>query len=380
MASYVLFGLISAFPAASPSPPAPRNTIEPSYTYVQLDSGGRVQLVEYGDAVGQPLLVLHGWPDSLHTYDLVYPFLAKRKRVIGLSFPGFGNSDSPSVSSGILSIPGFVQVVKSVVKKLEIQSKFELAGHSMGSFVAWLYASKYPTDVESLILIDPAPTAHNHSSLKPLVPELAKLEKQVSVVPYSFAKAFQFSTFYNISAAPTWFSTQVILEAQKAPPYVWRALLHDMITHNRSDSLRYITARTCVLRGEHDNTFPLSDSLAVFHGLTSARFKTLKIIPSAAHSPIWDAPEDTARVMLEFLGSSESRRSDGKSTRVDSSLAISFLVGVGFVGLGAAIGGVVSVVGMAGLHLGKKSRVRGRVRGRMEGQMESRKERKGTIS
>jgi len=41
------------------------------------------------------IILMHGFPDSLHLYDRVAPLLAKKHRVITFDFLGWGNSDKP---------------------------------------------------------------------------------------------------------------------------------------------------------------------------------------------------------------------------------------------------------------------------------------------
>ena len=46
-------------------------------------------------AGGAPIILMHGFPDSLHLYDRLAPLLAKQNRVIAFDFLGWGNSDKP---------------------------------------------------------------------------------------------------------------------------------------------------------------------------------------------------------------------------------------------------------------------------------------------
>lgn len=48
-----------------------------------------------GGPSGASIILMHGFPDSLHLYDLVAPLLAKERQVIAFDFLGWGNSDKP---------------------------------------------------------------------------------------------------------------------------------------------------------------------------------------------------------------------------------------------------------------------------------------------
>jgi pimeloyl-ACP methyl ester carboxylesterase len=51
---------------------------------------------EYGRRTGQPTLVMmHGFPDSMHLYDRLVPLLADKRHIITFDFLGWGYSDKP---------------------------------------------------------------------------------------------------------------------------------------------------------------------------------------------------------------------------------------------------------------------------------------------
>ena len=53
---------------------------------------------EFGDQTGEEkpvIIIMHGFPDSLHIYDRLAPLLANRYRVISFDFLGWGRSDKP---------------------------------------------------------------------------------------------------------------------------------------------------------------------------------------------------------------------------------------------------------------------------------------------
>jgi pimeloyl-ACP methyl ester carboxylesterase len=51
---------------------------------------------EVGAGTGVPVVLMHGFPDNLHLYDLVLPHLAGRRPTVRFDFLGWGRSDKPS--------------------------------------------------------------------------------------------------------------------------------------------------------------------------------------------------------------------------------------------------------------------------------------------
>ena len=65
--------------------------------------------VEYVDeGKGPTILMLHGWKDSLHTFDQLVPYFTNQFRIIRLDLPGFGGSDMPKGVWDIGAYVGFV--------------------------------------------------------------------------------------------------------------------------------------------------------------------------------------------------------------------------------------------------------------------------------
>jgi alpha-beta hydrolase superfamily lysophospholipase len=55
----------------------------------------RIHVRDYPGA-GPPIILMHGFPDNLHLYDRLVPYLSPPRRVVLFDFLGWGNSDKPS--------------------------------------------------------------------------------------------------------------------------------------------------------------------------------------------------------------------------------------------------------------------------------------------
>lgn len=61
-------------------------------------NGARFHVVETGE--GEPILLLHGWPEFWLTWEPVMQRLADRFRLIAPDLRGFGDSDKPTGAFG----------------------------------------------------------------------------------------------------------------------------------------------------------------------------------------------------------------------------------------------------------------------------------------
>ena len=115
-----------------------------------------IDYAEHGDPGGQPVLLLHGWPDDASTWDGVAPALAAAGfRVIVPTLRGFGATritDGPRTgNSAILAMDAI-----ALLDGLGID-RFMVAGHDWGSNTAEALAIGWPDRVERLALLSSMP-------------------------------------------------------------------------------------------------------------------------------------------------------------------------------------------------------------------------------
>ena len=98
---------------------------------------------------GDPLVLIHGFPNDSSAWNTIVPELAKQYQVILPDLPGAGNSPLPDA---VLTIEHMAASIKEVLDKEGI-SKAVLAGHSMGGYTAMQFATSFPEMVQGISLI-----------------------------------------------------------------------------------------------------------------------------------------------------------------------------------------------------------------------------------
>ena len=113
---------------------------------------GVIAAKSWGPEDGKPFLGLHGWLDNANTFGKLARLLPENIRFVAMDFPGHGQSSHrwPGMSYFHFEC---IADVKKVVSQLGWE-KFSIISHSMGAFVASLYAGSFPNDVDNLVLID----------------------------------------------------------------------------------------------------------------------------------------------------------------------------------------------------------------------------------
>ena len=99
---------------------------------------------------GKPLVLLPGWPETWWSYRKIMPQLAEKYNVIVVDLRGMGGSDKPA---GGYDKKNMAKDIYELIRKLGY-SKVIMAGHDIGSMVAFSFAANYPQETEKLIMMD----------------------------------------------------------------------------------------------------------------------------------------------------------------------------------------------------------------------------------
>ena len=116
-----------------------------------------IDYTDHGPTAGQPVLLLHGWPDDASTWDKVVPVLANAGlRVIVPTLRGFGETrladgGARTGNSAILAMDAI-----ALMDGLGID-RFMVAGHDWGSNAAEALAVGWPDRVERLAMLSTPP-------------------------------------------------------------------------------------------------------------------------------------------------------------------------------------------------------------------------------
>src|SRR5215213_6627505 len=99
---------------------------------------------------GDPLVLLHGWPETWYAWHKVMPALAKNHTVIAPDLRGLGDSSKPPTGYDGKTL---AEDIHQLVTQLGFNTIF-LVGHDIGTQVAYSYAAEHPTEVEKLAVME----------------------------------------------------------------------------------------------------------------------------------------------------------------------------------------------------------------------------------
>lgn len=209
--------------------------------------------------------------------------------VVAIDLPGFGAN---ARSDALTSIADFADWVLNELSSQGVH-RFSLIGHSMGGMVAQEMVARAPERVEQLILYGTGATGVLPGRFETI--ETSKNRAQAEGAS---------ATARRIAA--TWF-----LEKDQAPAYEGCARiaqlsrieailggLDAMNGWNGTAHLPRITAKTLVIWGDGDRTYPWQQIEELWRSIKGA---SLAVIPGCAHAPHLEKPSLFNAVIADFL-------------------------------------------------------------------------------
>jgi len=100
---------------------------------------------------GDPVVLLHGWPQTWYEWRHVMPALAKNYTVVAPDLRGLGDSSKPVTGyDGNTTAEDLYQLIS----QLGFDKKIYLVGHDVGAQTAYSYAAIHPDNVSKLVIMD----------------------------------------------------------------------------------------------------------------------------------------------------------------------------------------------------------------------------------
>ena len=266
--------------------------------HIQAD-GLQFAYLEGGE--GDVLLLLHGFGANKDNWVRISRHLTPHFRVIAPDLIGFGESDLAPDND--YAMRAQVARVRQFVRALGIAG-FHLGGSSMGGYIAGAYASLYPDDIQSLVLIAPGGVAAAEPS------EMSRRLAEGQTAPLLAADRASYDQmldfiFYNRPFIPGPVKRTLAKEAIARRPHhlaIWNQLLGSLDTQPLEDRVRGLTVPTLVVWGARDRVLHVSGAEILTAAMPNAR---AAVLDSVGHLPMIEKPEETARVYLNFQGQAQ---------------------------------------------------------------------------
>ena len=261
---------------------------------------------------GIPIVVVHGGPGLDHSYLLPQMGeLANGYKLIFYDQRAMGKS-SADFDTSLMTMNSFVEDLEGIRKAFGLD-KMNLMGHSWGGLVSMFYAIKYPSHLQSLILVNTTPASSRLRNLSFAVMS-SKTTKEDSIAqsqiaetegfkkrdPAAMAKFFRL--LFRISFHNKQYSDSLTLafdSSYSAKSAMVRQLSRDTTLrsydiHTRLDTIQC----SALIIGGSDDAVVLGTNEQIHDHIRGSQYV---LLPGCGHFPYIEAGEKFFPLVREFL-------------------------------------------------------------------------------
>jgi len=272
--------------------------------------GHRVAYRVAGDPALPVLLLIHGITSSSATWDPVIPVLAEHAHVIAPDLLGHGDSDKPR---GDYSLGAFASGLRDLLQHLGLETA-TVVGHSLGGGVALQFGYQYPEYCERLVLVCSGGLGRDVSwalraATVPGVEFVLPLIANARVHHAGMAVArllHRLPTRPRPSMLELARGYATLSESQSLSAFVHtlRSVVEPGGQRVDAGDRHYLAEGrpTLIVWGAHDPVIPVAHAHAAHAAISGS---VLEIFEQSEHFPHMDEPKRFARVLLEFLATTQ---------------------------------------------------------------------------
>lgn len=238
--------------------------------------------INYEDSgEGPVVLMLHGWGDSLHSFDLLIPELPQY-RLVRVDLPGFGESEIPA---GTWDVTAYAHLVAHFCTKLSIVPKY-VVGHSFGGRILIKSAANGIFPMQKIVFVASAGVADRVTANNRIFMAIAKIGK-VLLTPFPHAWYLKLrKELYRVTGGD----------------YVSTGVLRDtfikVINENLSQDAISIRTPALLIWGEDDLVTPTAEGKKLHKLIPDSR---LEIFKDAGHFVHKQKHQEVGALLRQFF-------------------------------------------------------------------------------
>ena len=227
---------------------------------------------------GKTIIFLHGWGVDSKLWLGLIPKLSDRNYTLYfLDLPGFGLSQIPGTT---YTIDDYKSIVYEFIQKHGLK-KVVIVGHSFGGSIGIKIASKNPSFLDKLILINAAG-----------IRDSSKKKSLKSI----FAKAIS-PVFSPVFMQPLRIKFYQLIGSEYLNIPAMSKIFSKVVSEDLSPLLSMIKIPTLIISGDKDKTTPVDHAKFMHDKIKGSKL----VVLSAGHFSFIDQPEDFVRELKKFI-------------------------------------------------------------------------------
>jgi len=257
----------------------------------------RYQLLSELSVKKPNLILIHGFGNSLGTWESLAPKLSKAFNVYGIDMLGFGLSEKPVQYQ--YTNANQASVIQSFAEVMGFDS-FIVGGHSLGGAIA-MHAAMIDQKTQGLILFNPG-------IINTGVPEFSKYlnlifpMSRISAKQFAdrdFREGFLKRSYHDPSIVTNQVMDRVMLGSQTAD-YVsgMSSMLSKYYKSNEAELMSDVKLPTLIIFGIEDRNKSMDEALQLKNGFSNSR---LEIIQDAGHYVHEESPDTVSKIIINSV-------------------------------------------------------------------------------
>ncbi|KUH88374.1 MULTISPECIES: alpha/beta hydrolase [unclassified Mycobacterium] len=251
---------------------------------------------------GEPVLLLHGYPQNASCWRHQIPTLAQQYRVIAPDWPGFGRSEPPGTPP---TYDNEVDRIDAVADAIGLD-RFNLVAHDYGGFLGLGYTLRRPERVLRLALLN----TRAHNTFRPWFYRYSLSQRWATVHVPGLVRRLPLRRLHHAALRP-YRVMGCFDDALEAEYLGWmdtaagRQTFVEFFRHYHvpaipelAAGLAHITCPTAVIWGDRDRYIPFSTARQLADRVPGA---TLTRLTGADHYVMEERPAEVTAAILELL-------------------------------------------------------------------------------
>ena len=257
----------------------------------------------------QPMLFAHGFGCDQNMWRFIVPAFEDEYRVVLFDYVGSGKSDLREYSAERYgSLEGYVQDVLDVCGALDLRDIIYV-GHSVSGVVGMLAAIREPARFERLVLVGPSPRYINEPPDYVGGFERSDITGLLDVMEKNYIGWANFLAPVVMKNPERPELTRELEESfcSTDPKIARRFAEATFFSDNREDLAR-VPVPSLIMQCSEDAIAPLEVGDYLKSRLPQS---TLRVLEATGHCPHMSHPEETVRVIREYLANARAGRAGG---------------------------------------------------------------------
>jgi sigma-B regulation protein RsbQ len=256
----------------------------------------------------QPILFAHGFGCDQNMWRYVAPSFEEDYRVIVFDYVGSGGSDLSAYDSArYATLDGYAQDILDICEALDLHDVI-LVGHSVSSMVAVLAANREPERFAQLLLIGPSPRYVNDGAYIGGF-EHADIDGLLQMMDTNYVGWANFlgPAIMKNPERPELAEELTGSFCSTDPKLARRFAEVTFFADNRSD-LQHVRVPTLIMQCADDMIAPEVVGKYTHEAIPGSEFRQME---ATGHCPHMSHPEETIRIMREYLQTVDSSTAAG---------------------------------------------------------------------